>query len=146
MTERARGPWTECRPMPQRPRHALGGGGIMLHLPGDGRRPTTPQKAAGLRNEPPRSLPVASHAAPTARAAVEPPLEPPAVRERSWGLQVVPKTSLKVCEPAACSGMLDKPITMPPAASRSSTIEWLLVMTREARARSPAVHRTPAMG
>ena len=51
--------------------------------PGDGRRPTTLQNEAGLRNEPPMSLPSASGAMPHASAAAAPPLDPPADRDRS---------------------------------------------------------------
>ena len=48
--------------------------------PGVGRRPTTLQKPAGLRSEPPMSLPSASGTKPAARAAAAPPDEPPAER------------------------------------------------------------------
>jgi hypothetical protein len=51
--------------------------------PGDGRRPTTLQKLAGLRNEPPRSLPSARQIIRAASAAAAPPLLPPALRLRS---------------------------------------------------------------
>ncbi len=51
--------------------------------PIEGRSPTTPQNDAGLRNEPPRSLPSARATIPQARAAAAPPLLPPADRARS---------------------------------------------------------------
>lgn len=45
--------------------------------PGKARtRQRTPQKAAGIRSEPPRSEPVASHAVPEASAAAAPPATP----------------------------------------------------------------------
>ena len=47
--------------------------------PGDGRRPTTLQKAAGLRSEPPVSLPSAIGTMPHASATAAPPLLPPHV-------------------------------------------------------------------
>jgi hypothetical protein len=47
--------------------------------PGVGRRPTTLQKPAGLRSEPPMSLPSASGTSPAASAAAAPPEEPPAL-------------------------------------------------------------------
>ena len=47
--------------------------------PGLGRSPTTEQNAAGVRRLHPRSEPVASHTWPVARAAAEPPEEPPLV-------------------------------------------------------------------
>ena len=51
--------------------------------PGEGRMPTTLQNAAGLRREPPRSLPSASAVMPVASATAAPPLLPPQVRARS---------------------------------------------------------------
>src|SRR6266516_3961699 len=53
-------------------------------------RPTRPQHAAGMRVEPPPSLPWAIGTMPAATAAAEPPLEPPGVRPRSHGLRVGP--------------------------------------------------------
>ena len=47
--------------------------------PGAVRRPTTLQKAAGLRSEPPVSLPSAIGAMPQASATAAPPLLPPQV-------------------------------------------------------------------
>ena len=47
--------------------------------PGEGRKPTTLQKLAGLRSEPPRSLPSAIGAIPVASATAAPPLLPPHV-------------------------------------------------------------------
>jgi len=47
--------------------------------PGEGRRPTTLQNAAGLRSEPPVSLPSAIGTIPHASATAAPPLLPPHV-------------------------------------------------------------------
>src|SRR5580704_705036 len=55
-----------------------------------GRRPTMPQKLAGMRKLPPRSFPEASQTMPAANAAAAPPEEPPADRPRSQGLRVAP--------------------------------------------------------
>ena len=52
--------------------------------------PTRPQHAAGMRIEPPPSLPCATGTMPAATAAAEPPEEPPGVRSRSQGLRVAP--------------------------------------------------------
>jgi hypothetical protein len=90
--------------------------------PGLGRKPTTEQKLAGVRREPPRSEPVASHTSPVASAAAEPPEEPPALRLVFQGLSVSPKTSLKVLAPAPNSGVLLMPMGMPPWVSRRSTM------------------------
>jgi len=58
--------------------------------PALGRKPTMPQKAAGLRSEPPVSEPEQSGAMPVARATAEPPEEPAAERVGSKGLPVAP--------------------------------------------------------
>ena len=50
--------------------------------PGEGRKPTTLQNAAGLRSEPPVSLPSAIGAMCAARATAAPPLLPPQVLPR----------------------------------------------------------------
>jgi hypothetical protein len=62
--------------------------------PTDGRKPTTPQNDAGIRSEPPRSVPSASAIMPVASAAAPPPVDPPALFVASHGLRVRPKTSL----------------------------------------------------
>ena len=56
--------------------------------PKDGLRPTTPVSDAGTRMEPPVSVPSAPAIMLLARAAAEPPLDPPATRWRSRGLRV----------------------------------------------------------
>src|SRR5438477_3096725 len=66
--------------------------------PGDGRRPTTLQKLAGFRSEPPMSEPSAIGTMPHASAAAAPPLLPPQVFVTSDGLRVGPNTGLNVCE------------------------------------------------
>jgi hypothetical protein len=58
--------------------------------PGVGRKPTMPQKAAGLRRLPPVSEPVHSGAMPVASATAEPPEEPAADLLGSKGLPVTP--------------------------------------------------------
>lgn len=72
-----------------------------------GRRPTTPQKLAGLRSDPPMSEPCASHAIPVASATAAPPDEPAADCEVFHGFRVAPNTSLKVFAPAPNSGVFD---------------------------------------
>ncbi len=54
--------------------------------PGEGRNPTTPQNAAGMRREPPPSEPVQIGSMPVASATADPPEEPPGVRCGSKGL------------------------------------------------------------
>src|SRR3972149_1525926 len=90
--------------------------------PGEVRKPTTPQKAAGILREPPRSEPWASGPRPVASATPPPPVEPPQVSAGSQGLRVGPKTALNVLAPAPNSGVLVLPRTIAPAARRRSTI------------------------
>src|SRR3546814_20357863 len=67
------GPWTEIGAQPK-PRLSDG------TVPGEGRKPVTPQKAAGMRKEPPVSDPVPTGSMPSASATAEPPDEPPQIR------------------------------------------------------------------
>ena len=59
--------------------------------PYDGFKPYRPQNAAGIRIEPPASVPSATGPTPLATAAAPPPLEPPGVKLGSQGLRVTPK-------------------------------------------------------
>ena len=95
--------------------------------PGEVRKPTTPQNAAGVRSEPPRSEPWASGAMPVASATAAPPLEPPQVSAVFHGLRVAPKTALKVLPPAPNSGVLVLPTTIAPGRLSRSTYERVLV-------------------
>ena len=72
-TVRAMGPGT-CRA-----HHGVVGRPRRHAADGAGRRPTTLQKLAGLRSEPPMSLPSAIGTMPHASATAAPPLEPPHV-------------------------------------------------------------------
>ena len=89
--------------------------------PTEGRNPTTPQKLAGFRSDPPRSLPSAIGTIPLASAAAAPPEEPPALLDRSWGLRVGPKTGLNVWEPAPNSGVFVLPSMTAPASRTRTT-------------------------
>src|SRR5205814_9114642 len=84
-------------------------------VPYVGRRPTTPQRAAGCLIEPPVSEPSAQGAKPAATAAVEPPEEPPGTRGGSHGLRVGPNAEFSVDEPIANSSMLVLPSSERPA-------------------------------
>src|SRR5262245_61988301 len=90
--------------------------------PGDVRKPTTLQNAAGLRREPPVSLPSAIGSIRQASVTAAPPLLPPQVFVRSYGFRVGPNTSLKVCDPAPSSGVLVLPHVIAPAARIRCTI------------------------
>ncbi len=99
-TLRAIGPSTESGEKAEAP-------GPFGTRPGAGLSPTTPQKLAGLRKDPPMSDPGAIQAWPEASAAPAPPEDPATERVRFQGLWVRPKTSLKVLAPAPNSGVLD---------------------------------------
>ena len=83
-----------------------------------GLRPTSPQHAAGMRIEPPPSLPWATGTMPAATAAADPPEEPPGVRVRSHGFRVGPVWRGSVVGRIPNSGMFVMPTTTKPA-SRS---------------------------
>ena len=90
------------------------------------------------------SEPSASGTIPEASAHAAPPLEPPAERDGSTGLSVVPKTVLKVCDPAANSGTLVLPTTTTPARRTRSTISSSASGTWSANSGEPYVVRHPA--
>lgn len=114
--------------------------------PGVGRSPKTPQNAAGVRIEPPRSLPSAKATIPDASAAAPPPVEPPAVSDKSQGLRVAPNNAFLVLAPAANSGTLVLPRTIASARRRRSTMTASCSGTKSARRREPKVVRMPAVG
>ena len=81
------------------------------------------QNAAGLRSEPPVSLPSAIGTIPQASATAAPPLLPPQVLVTSYGLRVAPNTLLNVCDPAPNSGVFVLPHVIAPAARMRVTID-----------------------
>ncbi len=86
-----------------------------------GLTPTTPHTAEGIRIEPSPSEPSAIGTTPADTAAAEPPEDPPAVREGSHGLTLVPVASSEVPQTAS-SGARVLPIGIAPAArSRATT-------------------------
>jgi hypothetical protein len=66
-------------------------------------KPTTPQQAAGIRIDPPESVPSAASESPAASAAAFPPLEPPAIRPGASGFGTVPKCGFSEVVPYANS-------------------------------------------
>jgi hypothetical protein len=84
-----------------------------------GFRPTSPQHEAGIRIEPPPSLPWASGSIPDATAAAAPPEEPPGVRSVSHGFLTGPKRRGSDTGRMPNSGMFVLPtITNPASRSR----------------------------
>ena len=72
------------------------------------------------------SLPSARQMSLAASAAAAPPLLPPALRPRWYGLRVAPKTGLTVCEPRPNSGVLVLPRLIAPACA----IRWTTSASR----------------
>ena len=83
--------------------------------------PTRPEKAAGMRVDPPPSLAVAIGTSPAATAAADPPLEPPGVRSRFHGLRVTPQALVLVKLSVPNSGAAVFPTGTAPAARNRAT-------------------------
>src|SRR5437762_11390853 len=81
-----------------------------------GLRPTTPDRVAGCRIDPPVSVPSPPNASSAATAAADPPLEPPGTRDKSHGFRVNFTPEFSVDEPIANSSMLVLPNGIAPAA------------------------------
>ncbi len=88
---------------------------LRLTSPRVGRRPTRSQAEAGERIEFTVSLPRLTAAMFAATAAAGPPLEPPGVRARSYGLSVWPPSELTVVPARASSCRLPLPRKTAPA-------------------------------
>ena len=114
-------------------------------VPYVGRRPTTPQRAAGCLMEPPVSDPSAHGASPAATAAADPPEEPPGTRATSHGLNVGPYAEFSVDEPIANSSMFVFPSSERPRARQRSATVASYTGTYPARIFEPAVVSTPAV-
>ena len=114
-TVRPMGPSTEIGVQP-RLRRSIG------TTPGEGRKPTTPHMAAGMRSEPPVSDPVQTGSMSQARATAEPPEEPPGLSAGLNGLPVAPHTGLRELAPAPNSGTLVLATMMAPALRTSATM------------------------
>jgi hypothetical protein len=103
-----------------------------------------PVSAAGIRTEPPVSVPSPAGAAPQAIAAAVPPLLPPANLAGSAGLRTGPYEPFALVAPNASSCMLVLPSTIAPAArsrviAAASSSGMKLASTSE-----PAVLGNPA--
>src|SRR5262245_28353492 len=90
--------------------------------PYEGLCPKIPANEAGMRIEPPPSVPMAIGARPAATAAEAPPLDPPGVRSGRHGFCVAPKSMLWVAPSQPNVGVLVLPTMMAPAALSRATI------------------------
>ena len=112
--------------------------------PVDGLIEAMPQQWAGLRSEPPRSLPSPSGVIPLASALASPPLEPPAVTSGRHGLRVSPRSDESVCTRRPKSGRLVRANGIAPAARMRSTIGASTGAVASASAGTPWVVGHPA--
>src|SRR6185295_5711255 len=83
--------------------------------------PKIPLKLAGMRIEPPPSVPIWSAPIPAAAATAAPPDEPPGVRFGSHGLRVMPVNGLSVTPFQPNSGVVVLPSRTAPASRRRAT-------------------------
>ena len=110
-----------------------------------GRKPATPVIAAGMRTEPPVSVPSEPWHMPAATLAPEPPLVPPGICSGFQGLRHCPNTGFVVTTPNANSCILALPISTAPAARRRRTTSASSFGTWSAKNRAPLVVRMPAV-
>src|SRR3954465_11533107 len=80
-----------------------------------------PQQAAGMRIDPPESVPSAASASPAATAAADPPLDPPAIRSGASGFGTVPKCGFSEGIPYANSRRFVLPTSTEPGDSSRRT-------------------------
>ena len=106
-----------------------------------GLSPTTPQHAAGIRIEPPMSLPSHSGTNPAATAAALPPEEPPADSRGSRGLRVGPWRTGSVTGRSPSSGVFVLPTTIAPAARSRAHVRGVVVRDPVAEGGAAVGHR-----
>src|SRR6266705_4192673 len=102
------------------PAHASPISGPWLTRPRVGLSPTSPHSLAGMRIDPPPSLPCATGTMPLATAAADPPDEPPAEWPGFHGFLVAGKLFGSVVTVVPNSGTLVRPSTTRPAATNCS--------------------------
>jgi len=96
-----------------------------------------PLQVAGMRIEPPPSVPTASGPSPAPTAAAAPPLLPPGLRSRFHGLRVMPVSGLSVTNLCPSSGVVVLPTITAPCsrslatAGASSAHAWSGFTVRE---------------
>src|SRR5258708_1506173 len=109
----------------------------------DGLRPTSPQHAAGMRMDPPASVPWAIGTTPAATSAAAPPEEPPGDRDGSCGLRQGGQPSGSVVTLSPTSGHALLPSITRPLSSIRAAIASVLRDTYWPVALEPHVVRTP---
>jgi hypothetical protein len=84
-------------------------------------KPKMPVKPAGMRIEPPPSVPIWSAPMPVAAATAAPPLEPPGVIWSFQGLRVMPVSGLSVTPFQPNSGVVVRPSSTAPCSRSRAT-------------------------
>ena len=110
-----------------------------------GRNPATPQNAAGMRIEPPVSVPSAASQRSSATATAEPPLDPPGTWSGFQGLRHWPATASRLRTPKASSIIAALPIMTAPARRRRSTTGASAFGIWSAKSSDPQAVRIPAV-
>src|SRR5579864_4471958 len=113
-------------------------------LPGVGFSPQIPVKCAGIRIDPPPSLPTPPAEHPAAIAADSPPLDPPAVRVRSQGLFTRPYIELSLSYAIRNSGTFVFPRMIAPAPRNRATSGASVSGVLPFRSTLPHSHGSPA--
>src|SRR5687767_8041057 len=93
----------------------------LLTRPYVGLKPTMPHSDAGIRIEPPVSVPSAPKHMSAATAAAEPPDDPPATRSSAHGFRTGPKYVTADVPPSANSWRFTLPTRTAPACFRRTT-------------------------
>ena len=107
--------------------------------------PNTPQNEAGIRIEPPMSVPISNEVSPAATAAAAPPDDPPGTRSAFHGFTVVPNIGLKAWTSPDQRGRFVLPNTIAPAAFSAATVGASCCGTCSASSVAPPVERMPAV-
>src|SRR5688500_9411783 len=102
-----------------------------------------PQAAAGMRIDPPVSVPTVPSDMPVATAIAEPPLEPPGERDGSCGFLAGPKPESSVVVPKANSCRLVLPTNTAPASRSCRVTGASTVAMWSLRTSEPAVVGVP---
>src|SRR5262245_3213925 len=112
--------------------------------PREGFSPTSPHIAAGMRIDPPPSVAWPAGTMPAATAAALPPEDPPAGRDRQYGLRVGPVNNRSELALRPGSGVLLSPRSTVPARRYRATISLSAVATSSRQSRDPLVVASPA--
>ena len=109
-------------------------------------KPTTPQQAAGIRTDPPVSVPSAVSASPAATATAEPLDEPPGRRCGSAGFTGIPDQAFVPAADQHSSDRLVLPTICAPdrRAAATTAASWAAGRARSAITGQPTVVGSPA--